>query len=153
MAAGLTVAGDAVARLHDFLDDRLAAGVASARDGQSLLLDAVVAPSGMVPDLVEALDGAGPYGAGWPAPRVATGPVRVVKADIVGAGHVRAVVAGPDGRSIKAMAFRAAETPLGQALLGAGPHRRLWIAGRAQIDDWGNRRAAEIHLDDAAWAD
>jgi single-stranded-DNA-specific exonuclease len=79
--------------------------------------------------------------------------VRVVKADIVGNGHVRAIVAGDDGRSLKAMAFRSAETALGQALLGAAPHRRLWLAGRAKIDDWASRPAAELHLDDAAWAE
>ena len=61
--------------------------------------------------------------------------------------------AGDDGRSLKAVAFRQAETALGQALLGAPPHRRLWLAGRAKIDDWGARPAAELHLDDAAWAD
>jgi single-stranded-DNA-specific exonuclease len=51
------------------------------------------------------------------------------------------------------MAFRHAESALGQALLGAPPHRRLWLAGRARLDDWGARPAAELHVDDAAWAD
>jgi single-stranded-DNA-specific exonuclease len=73
-------------------------------------------------------------------PRVAAGPVRVVKADVVGQGHVRAIVAGDDGRSIKTIAFRQADGPLGAALLGAAPTRRLWVAGRAKLDDWGSRR-------------
>jgi single-stranded-DNA-specific exonuclease len=153
MAAGLTIAASGVDGLLAFLDDRLGGDVARARSDQALLLDIVVAPGGVVPSLVEALDAAGPYGAGWPAPRLAAGPVRVIKADIVGTGHVRAVIAGADGRSFKAIAFRAADTPLGQALLGAGPTRRLWVAGRAQIDEWGSRRAAELHIEDAAWAD
>jgi len=106
----------------------------------------------VTPDLVQALEAGGPYGTGWPSPRVAVGPVRTIKVDVVGNGHVRAIVAGDDGRSIKAMAFRAADTPLGQALLAAGPTRRLWLAGRAKLDDWGSRPAAELHLDDAAWA-
>ena len=42
---------------------------------------------------------------------------------------------------------------LGQALLGAGPDRALWLAGRPRIDDWGSRPQAELHLEDAAWAD
>jgi single-stranded-DNA-specific exonuclease len=79
--------------------------------------------------------------------------VRPVRVDVVGNGHVRAIVAGDDGRSLKAMAFRAADTPLGVALLGAASHRRLWLAGRAKIDDWAQRPAAELHIDDAAWAD
>lgn len=153
MAAGLTVNADRIDALADFLDERLAADVARAQGERALLLDAVLSPGGVTPALVEALEAGGPYGMGWPAPRVAAGPVRVIKADIVGTGHVRAIVAGDDGRSIKAVAFRAAETPLGQALLGAPRDRRLWIAGRARIDDWGSRPAAELHIDDAAWVD
>ena len=153
MAAGLTVEEGRLDALADFLDERLAADVAAASDRRALLLDAVVSPGGVTPSLVEALEAGGPYGAGWPSPRVAAGWVRVVKADIVGKGHVRAIVAGDDGRPIKAMAFGQADTPLGAALLGAGPTRRLWIAGRARIDDWARTPSAELHVDDAAWAD
>jgi len=152
MAAGLSIAADGIAALAAFLDARLAEAVDRAIRDRALLFDAVVAPGGVTPDLVTALDAGGPYGMGWPAPRIAAGPVRIIKADIVGAGHVRAIVAGADGRSIKTIAFRQADTALGQALLAAGPDRRLWIAGRARIDDWGSRPSAEIHIEDAAWA-
>ncbi|HEU4959616.1 MAG TPA: single-stranded-DNA-specific exonuclease RecJ [Sphingomonas sp.] len=153
MAAGLTVAADGIAAFADFLDERLAEAVARSIEGRALLVDALLAPGGVTPALVESLEAGGPYGTGWPAPRVAAGPVRVVKADVVGNGHVRAIVAGDDGRSLKAVAFRQAESALGQALLGAAPHRRLWLAGRPKLDDWGSKPAAELHLDDAAWAD
>lgn len=152
MAAGLTVASGGVAVLHEFLDDRLHADVGRAMQERTLLIDALVSPAGVQPDLVEAMEGAGPFGTGWPAPRLATGPVRIIKADVVGTGHVRLVVAGEDGKSLKAVAFRQAESELGQALLGAGRDRRLWIAGRAKLDEWNGRRAAEMHIDDAAWA-
>jgi single-stranded-DNA-specific exonuclease len=84
---------------------------------------------------------------------VAIGPVRVVKADTVGTDHVRLIVAGDDGASLKAIAFRAAESAMGQALLHGSRGRRLWLAGRPKLDDWGSRPAAELHLEDAAWAD
>ncbi|MBA3897571.1 MAG: single-stranded-DNA-specific exonuclease RecJ [Sphingomonadaceae bacterium] len=153
MAAGLTIEAGKLDAFADFLDERLGGDVSRAGADRALLLDAVVACGGVTPALVETLDAGGPYGMGWPAPRVAAGPMRVVKADVVGQGHVRAVMAGDDGRSLKTVAFRSADAPLGQALLGAGPDRRLWVAGRAKIDDWGARRAAELHLDDAAWCD
>jgi len=152
MAAGLTVAADRIDAFAEFLDERLSADVARSQGERALLLDAVIAPGGMTPALVEALEAGGPYGMGWPAPRVAAGPVRIIKADIVGTGHVRAIMGGDDGRSFKAVAFRAAETELGQAMLAAPRDRKLWIAGRARIDDWGSRPAAELHVDDAAWA-
>jgi single-stranded-DNA-specific exonuclease len=153
MAAGLTVMADKVNALADFLDERLSAAVARARDDRALLIDAVLAPAGVNPDFVAAIEAGGPYGAGWPAPLIAAGPMRVIKADVVGNGHLRAIMAGDDGRSIKTIAFRKAESELGQAILGAPRDRRLWVAGRAKIDDWGSRPAAELHLEDAAWAD
>lgn len=154
MAAGLTIAADRVDAFTDFIHARLESDCARAAGDRVLLLDAVIATGGVTPALVDALEAGGPYGMGWPAPRIAAGPMRVVKADIVGSGgHVRAVMAGDDGRSLKTVAFRSADTPLGQALLGASRERRLWAAGRAKIDDWGARLQAELHLDDAAWAD
>lgn len=118
-----------------------------------MLVDAVLAPGGVNPALVGSMEAGGPYGMGWPAPRIAAGPFRVIRADLVGTNHVRAIIAGADGRSLKAMAFRHAETPLGGALLGAGSTRRLWLAGRAKVDDWSGRDVAELHIEDAAWAD
>jgi single-stranded-DNA-specific exonuclease len=153
MAAGLTVARERLDELVEFLDERLAVDVARGRDGKALLLDAVLAPGGVCATLCDAMEAGGPYGAGWPAPRVAAGPVRIIKADIVGNGHLRLVVAGDDGRRIKAIAFRMADSELGQAMLAAPSHRRLWIAGRIKRDDWGDRPSAELHLEDAAWAD
>ena len=153
MAAGLTIEPSKLEALRDFMDERLGAAVERGRDGQALLLDAVLSPGGVCPELCDALDAGGPYGAGWPAPRVAAGPVRVVKADVVGSGHLRLIVAGDDGRRLKAIAFRMAESPLGEAMLAAPPHRKLWVAGRIKRDDWGDRPSAEMHLEDAAWAE
>lgn len=154
MACGVTIAEDQLDSFADFLEERLAERVAQSREDRALLVDSVVSPGGICPDLVEAMEAGGPYGMGWPAPRIVAGPVRIVKADLVGTGgHVRLIVAGNDGKSFKAVAFRQADTELGQALLSAPSHRKLWIAGRAKIDDWGARGAAEMHVEDAAWAD
>jgi single-stranded-DNA-specific exonuclease len=153
MAAGLTVAGERIGALADFLDERLAADVARSRDDRALLLDALLAPGGVSAAYCAAIEAGGPYGAGWPGPRVAAGPVAIVKADVVGNGHLRVIAAGEDGRRVKAIAFRMADSPLGEALLAAPPHRRLWLAGKIKRDDYNGGDAAELHLDDAAWAD
>ena len=153
MAAGLTVDADKVDRLADWLDHTLEGHVARASATRDMALDIAVAPGGLTSELVNSLEEAGPYGVGWPGPRVAVGPVRLVKCDIVGTDHVRLIAAGDDGKSFKGIAFRAAESDMGQALLHGSRSRRLWLAGRVKIDDWGNRPQAELHLEDAAWAD
>ncbi|MEP0191132.1 MAG: single-stranded-DNA-specific exonuclease RecJ [Erythrobacter sp.] len=153
MAAGLTIANDKLSAFAEFLDQRLARDVESARLSQVMKLDLALAPGGLTPQLVETLDAAGPYGVGWPAPRVAVGPVRVIKADVVGKDHLRVIASGKDGRSFKAIAFRAAESEMAQTLIHRSAGRMFHFAGRVKIDDWGHRPAAELHLEDAAYAD
>ena len=153
MAAGLTVANDRLGAFSEWLDAHLEGAVARASQNREMLLDIAVAPGGLTPALVESLEAGGPYGVGWPGPRIAVGPVRLVKCDIVGTDHVRLIASGDDGRSFKGIAFRAADSDMGQALLHASRGRRLWLAGRAKIDDWGSRPQAELHLEDAAFAD
>lgn len=153
MAAGLTIQADKIEALADWLDARLGAAVARAKESESMPLDLALAPGGLTPSLVDALEAAGPFGVGWPGPRIAVGPVRLVKVDVVGTDHVRAIASGMDGKSFKMIAFRAADTEMGQALLHGSRGRSLWLAGRAKIDDWGDRPQAELQLEDAAWAD
>ena len=153
MAAGLTIEPARLADFAGFLDERLARDVERARAGAAMLLDLALAPGGLTPELVDTLEAAGPFGVGWPAPRIAVGPVRIVKADIVGKDHLRLVASGNDGKSFKAIAFRAAETEMAQTLLHRSQGRRFHLAGRARIDDWGSRPAAELQLEDAAFAD
>jgi single-stranded-DNA-specific exonuclease len=152
MAAGLTLSAGGLEPFRAFINERLAADVAKARGDRALLLDALLAPGGVAGALCDALDAAGPYGAGWPSPRVAAGPVRLLKTGIVGENHVRGLGCGDDGKSFKWIAFRSAATPLGQALLASRPDTRWWLAGTIKRDEWNGGNAAEMHLEDAALA-
>jgi single-stranded-DNA-specific exonuclease len=152
MAAGLTLPPGGLEAFRDFMNERLAANVEKARSDRALLLDALLAPGGVAGALCDALDAAGPYGAGWPSPRVAAGPVRLSKTAIVGDGHVRGLGCGDDGKSFKWIAFRSAASALGQALLSSPSGQRWWLAGTIRRDEWNGGNAAEMHLDDAALA-
>jgi single-stranded-DNA-specific exonuclease len=152
MAAGLTLAPGGLEPFRAFIDERLAADVDKARGDRALLLDALLAPGGVAGALCDALDAAGPYGAGWPSPRVAAGPVRLLRTGIVGDGHVRGIAAGDDGKSFKWIAFRSAAGELGRALLSSPADARWWLAGSIRRDEWNGGNAAEMHLEDAALA-
>lgn len=153
MAAGLTINAEKLAEFAEFLDTRLARDIDQARAAQSMQLDLSLAPGGLTPELVDTLEMAGPFGVGWPAPRIAIGPVRIIKADIVGKDHLRIIAAGRDGKSFKSIAFRAGDTEMAQTLMHRSKGRHFHFAGRVKRDDWGKRPAAELHLEDAAFAD
>ena len=150
MAAGLTVAPGGIEPLRAFLCERLAGDVEQAVGGRAMLLDAALAPGGVAGGLCDELDGGGPYGAGWPSPKLAAGPARLMRVGIVGNGHVRGLACGDDGKSFKWIAFRSAETPLGAALLASPGDQRWWLAGSIRRDEYNGGNAAEMHLEDAA---
>ena len=91
MAAGLTLPPAGSSRSATSSTSGSPPMSRKSRGDQALLLDALLAPGGIAGALCDALDAAGPYGAGWPSPRVAAGPVRLLKTGIVGDGHVRGI--------------------------------------------------------------
>jgi len=155
MAVGVTLRAEAIPAFAAYLSARLSVAVAGSREGQSLAIDLAVAPAAVTPELGQALEVVGPYGQGWPSPRVAVGPLRMLKVDPVGRTepktHVRFVAAGPDGGRVSGIAFRAMENALGQLLLSAGT-QPLYLAGRVTVSAWQGRQRAELQLDDAALA-
>ena len=142
MAAGLTLPSGGLDAFRDFINQRLAVDVDKSRSDRALLLDALLAPGGVAGGLCDALEAAGPYGAGWPSPRVAAGPVRLLKAGVVGDGHVRGIACGDDGKSFKWIAFRSARNSLGDALLASTADARWWLAGSIRRDEWNGGNAA-----------
>ena len=148
MAAGLTVAGDRLEVAMDWIDAALCKQGADRIGPRTLTLDGALSPRGATLDLCGLLEGAGPFGAGAPAPRFAFPNVRLNRAREVGTGHFACAVS--DGTAwIDAIAFRAFETDLGPALM-ANHERPLTAAGRIQIDEWQGRRRVKLFLEDAA---
>ncbi|HUN51862.1 MAG TPA: single-stranded-DNA-specific exonuclease RecJ [Candidatus Sulfotelmatobacter sp.] len=151
MAAGLTVAEERLAELVDFLRARLAPQVAKLAAVASLGLDGALAVGGATADLLDLLDRAGPYGPGHAEPRFAVAGARVVQPVVVGAKHVRCTLLGPDGSRLKAVAFRALENGIGEALLRSDG-LALHVAGALRADHWRGERRVQLVIEDAARA-
>lgn len=149
MAAGLTVARDKLEDLHAFMNERVAQDVASNEVVPTLRIDGAMALSGVKPEFVAALEKLAPFGSGNAEPRFAFTSVRVAKADVVGANHVRCFLTDSSGGRLKAIAFRSVGEPLGDALLdktGLG----LQLAGKLRPDNWQGRNDVQFIIDDAA---
>jgi single-stranded-DNA-specific exonuclease len=151
MAAGLTVERGKFEEMRAFMNERVASDVAGNEIIPTLRIDGAMALSGASPDFVGALERLAPFGQGNSEPRFALTSVRVAKADVVGAGHVRCFLSDSSGGRLKAIAFRAAGEPLGDALLdksGLG----LQLAGKLRPDNWQGRNDVQMIIDDAAQA-
>jgi single-stranded-DNA-specific exonuclease len=152
MAAGFTVAEERCTELCAFLSERLSGSIAGQLgETRPLLFDGTLLPEGATPELIALIERAGPFGAGNPEPRFALANARVVRADVVGNGHVRCIALGPQGGRLKGIAFRAADEPLGLALLKSRGGL-IHLAGRLKLDRWQNREEVQLVIDDLAYA-
>jgi len=152
MAAGLTVQRNRLGELRAFLETGAQADYESVRETDALRIDGTVSAAGLTSSLYTMLEKAGPYGAGHETPMLAVARHRVTRANVVGNGHVAATLTGEDGRSVRAIAFKAATSELGSILM-AGSDRALHVAGYLSLDQY--RGAGEVcfHIRDAAHAD
>lgn len=150
MAAGFTVDETKLGAFQTFLTERLLAQ--SLENGPSpnvLELDGVLDVQGVTPDFVKTLENAGPYGSGNPEPLFAIANARVTKVDVVGMAHIRCFFSGPSGGSLKGMAFRAADSELGHALLNA-QGTTVHVAGILRPDTYGGRNGVQVMIEDIA---
>lgn len=150
MAAGLTVAADRIDDLKSFLNLRLAGQVEVGTAVKSLGIDASVGVGGANRELLKLIDRVGPFGSGNAEPRLALPNVRIVEAALVGERHVRMVLTDQAGQGrLKAIAFRAVDTPLAPALLKNG-RDGLHLAGHLRADNWRGEQRVQLVVDDAA---
>ncbi len=147
MAAGFTVAENRIKLLAAFLEARITDG--GARVDPVLSIDGILACGGATVSLAETIQRLGPFGSGNAEPRFALTDARIIKSDIVGDSHIRCIVTDSSGGKVKAIAFRAAETPLGRLLLNAG-NTAIALAGKVKIDRWNGETRVQFQIEDAA---
>jgi single-stranded-DNA-specific exonuclease len=149
MAAGLTVERGSFGALQSFLRARIGVAATAARAALALAIDGALTPAAVNDEFLDLIERAGPYGQGNPQPRFAFPAHRVKFAKAVGEAHVRCVLEAGDGSRLDAVAFRVADQPLGQALLGSSG-MPLHVAGHLRRDTWGGRDRRELVIEDIA---
>ncbi len=149
MAGGLTVARDRFEALRAFFAERLAGKTDAARSVIALKIDGAMTPAGVTDEFMALIERAGPYGQGNPEPRFVFPAHRVKFAKVVGTAHVRCTLEAGDGSRLDAVAFRAADQPIGAALIGSAG-MPLHFVGHLRRDTWNGRDRRELVIEDVA---
>ncbi|MBT9370320.1 single-stranded-DNA-specific exonuclease RecJ [Rhizobium sp. CSW-27] len=151
MAAGLTVERSKLGLLRAHFEAVAQKTVPDLVANHMLKIDGALAASGATLALIDQMEQAGPYGSGHSQPVFALPAHRITDSRLIGTAHVKVVLQGMDGSRLDAIAFRAADTPLGQLLLssrGAALH----LAGSLGADHWQGSRRIQLRILDAARA-
>ncbi|WP_105372481.1 single-stranded-DNA-specific exonuclease RecJ [Neorhizobium huautlense] len=151
MAAGLTVERVNLGRLRAFFEETAGEAVPSLVANHVLKIDGALSASGATLELFDLLEQAGPYGSGHPQPIFAIPAHRLKDARLVGTAHIKVTLEAADGTRLEGIAFRAAETPLGNMLLNSRGSQ-IHAAGCLSADHWQGHRRIQLRLLDAVKA-
>ncbi|MBO0736097.1 MAG: single-stranded-DNA-specific exonuclease RecJ, partial [Alphaproteobacteria bacterium] len=150
MAAGFTVPAAKLDALREFLVERLGDGLDREYLVPELAVDGVLCTAAAQAELIDHIARLAPFGAANPEPRFVFPSVRVAYVEPVGSGHLRCTLGDTlESAYLRAIAFRAAGTPLGRLL--AGTHgAAVHVAGHLRRDRWRGGDAVQLAIDDAA---
>lgn len=152
MAGGFTVLPDRIPDFRAFMKEHVGKQSQNLPAHPESPVDAVMNVRSLSIDLAKLVHGAmSPYGSGYAEPSFVLTDVLVLHADIVGTNHVRCTIRDRDGGpSVKAVAFRAGETPLGKFLLTQARDSAVpvHLLGGVHINAWQGRESAEFHIAD-----
>ncbi|WP_416066168.1 single-stranded-DNA-specific exonuclease RecJ [Rhizobium sp. ZK1] len=149
MAAGLTVERSKLGLLRAFFTEKAQKTVSALVANETLKIDGAIAASGATIELIDRLETAGPYGSGHPQPVFAVPAHRVRDSRLVGERHVKVTLEAMDGARLDGIAFRAAETPLGNLLLNSRG-ANLHVAGSLGAEHYQGSRRIQLRISDGA---
>lgn len=148
MAAGYSLTEDKIEEFRRFVGEYVQARLGEESIVPIIEYDCALDLAGATVELAEQLEKLEPYGAGNSEPKLVIKNVRFKKAGIVGSGHVRCYLSSDNGGSLKAMAFRAADNDLGQAVLNSR-NDVFDVLGTLRRDNWLGRNSVQFIIDDA----
>tara|TARA_R110002124_G_scaffold100107_5_gene246588 strand:- start:5476 stop:7269 length:1794 start_codon:yes stop_codon:yes gene_type:complete len=149
MAAGLTIERARLGHFREYLEEHLAGAAEAARGQNQLRIDGAITANGATLEFMDLVERAGPYGSAHSQPVFAMPAHYIGPAKIVGSGHVRASISAGQGARVNAIAFRAADGPIGQAMLKQRDGT-FHLAGTFSLDHWGGRPSVQFRILDLA---
>ena len=112
-----------------------------------MYLDSIISPTAINLDFYNKVNNLAPFGSGNPEPKFIIENLKTVNSKIVGEKHIKSILIGMDGSSIKTIAFNAVENDLGAYLL-KNNNKIFNIAGKLSLNEWKGQSNVEFIIDD-----
>ena len=147
MAGGFSIKVKNIEKLKDFVFRKFRNINMNLTAERPLLLDSIISPSAVNLEFYNKVAILSPFGSGNPEPKFIIENVKIVNGKIVGEKHVKSVLIGKDGSTIKCIAFNAAENDIGAYLLKKN-NKSFNIAGKLSLNEWKGQSNVEFIIDD-----
>lgn len=147
MAAGFSLTEEQIPQFKKFVGEYILEKLGDEKIAPVLNIDCVMSLSGINEQFADNLSVLEPYGTGNPEPLVMVRNVMISWPQIVGNGHIKCSLTTGLGTKIPAIAFRASDSAVGNAMLQS--KGELYDAvGYVKCDSWNGRKRVQFIIND-----
>ena len=147
MAGGFSIEISNIKKFKEFIFSKFRGINIDLSAERPLFLDCKIAPSAINIEFFNKVNLLSPFGSGNPEPKFLIENLKPVNSKVVGEKHIKSVLIGPEGSSIKTIAFNAVDSELGAYLLKKKSNI-FNIAGKLSLNEWRGQKNVEFIIDD-----
>ena len=147
MAGGFSINISNIEKFKQFIFRKFKKINESLSEKKPLFLDSKIAPSAINLEFYDKVNVLSPFGSGNPEPKFIVEDLKPMNSKIVGDKHIKSVLIGPEGTSLKTIAFNATDSELGAYLLKKN-NKTFNIAGKLSLNEWKGQKNVEFIIDD-----
>ena len=147
MAGGFSIKIENIDKFKDFIFHKFKKMDKNLIKDKFLYLDSVIAPTAVNIDFYNKINSLAPFGSGNPEPKFVIENVKSVNNKILKEKHIKSILVGQEGSTIKAIAFNSVESDIGAYLLKKD-NKLFNIAGKLSLNEWRGQSNVEFIIDD-----
>ncbi len=147
MAGGFTIKTNNIEKFKDFILRRFKKIKEELASDKPLYLDSIISSTAVNLDFFEKVNALAPFGSSNPEPKFIIENLKSVNNKIIKDKHIKSVLIGADGSSVKTIAFNSVEKEIGAYLLKKD-NKSFNIAGKLSLNEWRGKKNVEFIIDD-----
>ena len=147
MAGGFTIKLDQIETFKNFVFKKFTKLNLSVTKQKLLYLDSVIAPTAINHEFYNKVNILAPFGSGNPEPKFIIENVKTVNHKIIKEKHIKSILIGAEGSTVKTIAFNSVDNEIGAYLLKKD-NKPFNIAGKLSLNEWKGQSNVEFIIDD-----
>ncbi len=147
MAAGFSIKEEKIEEFKDFINKSFLKIQKGMKKNNEIFYDSIISPSAINENFYDEINSLSPFGSGNPEPKFVIENLEIIKSSIVGEKHIKSLLAGDDGSTVKSVTFNAVNTNLESYLL-ANNRKKINIFGKLSLNEWKGKKNVEFIIDD-----
>ncbi len=147
MAAGFSIEINKIDKFKEFIFNKFRKAKKKTDFKRSLYLDSIISTTALNYEFYNKVNSLAPFGSGNPEPKFMIENVRSINNKIINEKHIKSILIGKEGSTIKTIAFNCLESEIGAHLLKKD--KNLFnIAGKLSLNEWKGQSNVEFIIDD-----